>query len=45
MRYYCKNCDFKFEKEIKPERCPYCGEPKIEKEKSAEEFLKESRSS
>lgn len=43
MRYCCKNCDFKFEKERKPEVCPYCGEKTIGEEKSAEEFLKETR--
>jgi DNA-directed RNA polymerase subunit RPC12/RpoP len=39
MRFSCKNCKFKFEKEVKPNACPYCGGNRIEREKSAEEFL------
>jgi len=39
MRFCCKKCKFKFEKEIKPNICPYCGDSRIEREKNAEEFL------
>ena len=41
MRYVCKNCNYRFNSEIKEakKRCPYCGKLEAEKEQSAEELI------
>jgi len=39
-RYICTNCNYRFESS-KISDCPYCGLKKVEKEKNAEELLKE----
>jgi len=38
-RYVCKSCNYRFEKEKKPLRCPYCGEAAVKDEETAEELL------
>ena len=37
--FVCINCGYKFETENKPDRCPYCNEIGLEKDKSAEELV------
>jgi len=36
-RFVCKNCNYKFEKELK--KCKFCGMDYLEEEKNAEELL------
>ncbi len=41
MRLRCKNCGYFFDAERLQEKCPYCGERKVERELDAEGILKE----
>ncbi|MEK6895534.1 MAG: DNA-directed RNA polymerase subunit P [Nanoarchaeota archaeon] len=43
MKYACKNCNFRFEKDINVEviKCPYCNRYEAFRERSAEELLEE----
>ncbi|MEM3405631.1 MAG: rubredoxin [Candidatus Pacearchaeota archaeon] len=38
-RFVCKSCNYRFEREKKPLKCPYCGESSIKEEETAEELL------
>jgi len=38
-RYVCKSCGYRFEKDKKPLRCPYCGEASVKSEETAEELI------
>jgi len=40
-RYRCGNCNYFFNSEKFPEKCPYCGQVKVSKEIDAEGILKE----
>lgn len=43
LQFQCKKCNFEFEKEKKPARCPYCGAEKtIIPYKQAQDFLDEA---
>ena len=39
--FICRNCNYKFTKEITPKKCPYCSEATVRREESAEELLNE----
>jgi len=43
MKFICKDCNYRFESEFDKTKapCPYCGKEKIEKQKSADELLKD----
>ena len=41
MKFNCKNCGYSFEKNFKPKKCPFCGEEKLERQKTAEEILED----
>jgi len=43
MKFVCKECNYRFESDLdqKDKLCPYCGEKGVEKEKSADEMLKD----
>ena len=38
VKFVCGKCNYRFEAD-KPRKCPYCGEGKVEYDKSAEELL------
>ena len=43
IKFQCTKCSFEFEKDKKPNRCPYCGaEKSIMEYKTAQHFLDES---
>jgi rubrerythrin len=43
LKLMCKKCNFEFEKEKKPEICPYCGQRgTVIHYKTAQQFLEES---
>jgi predicted RNA-binding Zn-ribbon protein involved in translation (DUF1610 family) len=41
MKLYCKNCQYSLDTENVPLACPFCGENKIERQKSAEELIED----
>jgi DNA-directed RNA polymerase subunit RPC12/RpoP len=43
MKYVCKNCNFRFERDVTANviKCPYCGRFEAVKEQSAEELLED----
>jgi rubrerythrin len=40
-KYRCRDCNYSFDSEKIPEKCPYCGRKNVSKELNAEEILKE----
>jgi len=38
-KYVCKSCGYRFDRDKKPLRCPYCGEISIREEETAEELI------
>ncbi len=42
VKFICKNCNYNFDSNSLEEKkiCPYCGKRESEKEKSAEELIK-----
>lgn len=43
MKYVCRNCNFRFERDVdmSPIKCPYCGRIEAIRELSAEDLIKE----
>jgi len=42
LKLYCKKCNYQFEKEKVPFRCPYCAtEGSVEKKRTAQDILDE----
>ena len=41
VKLICKNCEYRFEGQIKTNTCPYCGKKMVEEEQNAEELIKE----
>ena len=39
--YKCLDCGFKFERNFKPNSCPYCGSKNIVEDRSSEDLVKE----
>ena len=39
--YVCKKCNYKMQRNAKPDKCPYCDSPKnyIEEPKNAQDWL------
>jgi rubrerythrin len=40
-RYVCKSCNYRFERDKKPNVCPYCGEKAVRCEETAEELIED----
>lgn len=43
VKFVCKNCKYKFKRELdeEVEKCPVCNKENLEKEQDAEEIIKE----
>ena len=39
VKFVCKKCNYAFEAERRPPKCPYCGEEEVIKEPNAQELI------